>query len=528
MQRRPRKPKRPRIQPGRPKNQPLHAGAIFKKYSYKTPLILKLRDFLLQCLKLRNPHHVTQEKHLKKIILLLIAVALAISGYVILVELGAIRVASHNSKPLASSNPKELDDADNFQASIAREDFDGPEINPEWEWANGKVDYYSLIDKPGWLSMKVYSPVASRDTPVFKNWIKHAVPAGDFTVETRMAVEGSPDLRKAVQGIRFDVSRIVVEANRGCGGITAIADSDHGRFGHVVGHNVHQDRPIIIRLVRAGSRYTMFYKMDSLPWVEIPFETNAGQEAGEVGLAYWVIPEGGDDFDPDRKAYFDYIKVDNIAHIPTLPVYDPVSTHDVLSGEETACTFLCSNGAPDVTYYRPIQSNLPTTNKAAYQYAILAKRDPWKYGLGRQLTKDLEPGRVYRVSLWARGTNIKQPNKPCHLINAIQHGFPNLWIDNYWSQIDLTPHWVKYQAEFRDIYGFHTENKNADMRFEIEPGTLVEIGGIELEGLTREADVKNVALTKVAEIPDPINLVNQPWLGSMFQLGKVPAEFQPK
>lgn len=184
---------------------------------------------------------------MKKLILLLVAAVLGVGCYFIAVEMGFFR-----PKPRISTAPSVSNSPDDFHGGLSEEFFDGPSIKPDWQWA-GKVDYASLTDKPGWLTIRPSTAVPDDSS----NVLQHAVPAGDFTIETRMQSNGENYLTGTKLGFRFHSGQRWIEPVRFRNNVEfADGRTNKGNWewsGRADQYPIYQDGPLTFRVVRSSA-----------------------------------------------------------------------------------------------------------------------------------------------------------------------------------------------------------------------------------------------------------------------------------
>lgn len=120
----------------------------------------------------------------------------------------------------------------------------------------------------------------------------------------------------------------------------------------------------------------MYCKLDGLPWAEMPAILGEGDEAGMIGIGYWRVWGNPDKFDPARTGEFDYVKMDNRAHIPPVQKQPMQTTDDFFPGEKDMQTLFIYESMKDYVLCQTFPVQLPDA-KFAYRMSYANKVLPF-------------------------------------------------------------------------------------------------------------------------------------------------------
>lgn len=195
----------------------------------------------------------------------------------------------------------------NFSAPW-RDEFDGPTLDPVWNWTNENPDLWSLQD--GFLNLTVSTLAVGSE-----NLLLRPVEAGDFTIETRLLFEPETNFQIAGLVLYQDASNYLVFGRAFC-------DNPDGCVGNGIYFDKIQDgnwtdgnfaTPVInpeeayLRLERRGEMVRGLFSVDGASWFEIG--THAippGFQANGVGL---TTAQDFNTPDEDVIASFDYFEL---------------------------------------------------------------------------------------------------------------------------------------------------------------------------------------------------------------------------
>lgn len=195
------------------------------------------------------------------------------------------------------------------------EKFESDEIDSIWTWSNDKVDYASLKERPGWLHIQPANRVVSYPgQPNARNVLQTPIPAGDFTIETRMDIK-QHNLGAVNAGLFFaNENNECVTISRIVAGLR-VSHSINNRWTRISNfQKLEDDRALTMRFVRDDGNFTGYYRVDGEDWKKLAYEFRSTEQEGWIGLQYIQIGRRKDQLPP---AHFDYIKfVKRAVHIP--------------------------------------------------------------------------------------------------------------------------------------------------------------------------------------------------------------------
>ena len=192
-----------------------------------------------------------------------------------------------------------------------REDFTGPELNPEWYWPNGDPGGWSLTDY-GFL----WLPLSHGGTSG-GNLLLKGIQNGDFSVKTHI-INFQPTANYQFAGLVIyqdggnflQLGRAYCEPSATCVGNGIYFDYVEGDV--IGGHpnfatSIDSPDEVYLLLERQGSMVRGSYSYDGESWTEIgTHEVPADFQPGQIGI---VGSQDFDELDADISAEFDFVEL---------------------------------------------------------------------------------------------------------------------------------------------------------------------------------------------------------------------------
>ena len=190
-----------------------------------------------------------------------------------------------------------------------RDDFDGPSLDPMWEWVAEDPADWSLTDRPGFLRI-----IGHPGGPAAENLLVTEAPKGDYAIRTRVLFTPTSNFQFAGLVLRMN------DDNHLCFGRAYCADADplcvnNGIYfdrvegGAFVGVNFSTTTACLdeayLAVRRQNDSYSAYYSANGTNWTLIGTHTpSPGVELSSVGVGNW-----GDLQDHRIPADFDFVQI---------------------------------------------------------------------------------------------------------------------------------------------------------------------------------------------------------------------------
>jgi beta-xylosidase len=150
-----------------------------------------------------------------------------------------------------------------------RDDFDNPELAPQWFWVNENLTMWSLTDQPGFLRIDTSAlPTGGQNMPLISTG------KGDFRIETHVLLQPTANFQFAGlaiyqdQGNFVQLGRAFCDVEGVCVGNGIYFDLVQG--GSFQGSNFATQTAALddayVRLERRGRNLKAYYSEDGVAW----------------------------------------------------------------------------------------------------------------------------------------------------------------------------------------------------------------------------------------------------------------------
>lgn len=188
-----------------------------------------------------------------------------------------------------------------------RDDFDG-KLADSWIWLGEDPTHWSLTEVPGFVRIIAQGTnIGGEAEPI--NFLVHAVPAGNFEIETHVRFEPTTNFQFAGllvyegQGKALGFGRAFAQCNfPPCKGNALYFDNPTQQNGSNFATPIPNPSEVYLRIIREGNTYTAYYSEDASSWIEI------GQHTGEFSPVY-VGLIASQAYQEEVPADFDYFSI---------------------------------------------------------------------------------------------------------------------------------------------------------------------------------------------------------------------------
>ena len=198
------------------------------------------------------------------------------------------------------------------------DEFNGPSLNPNWQWYNEDPGLWSLTASPGFLRIIGTNHDMWKTCNDPKNLLLQLMPSGDFEMETKLIINPTINYQQGGLVVMKDFDNYlkfdVVWNTTTQSGLTVELIKEEN--GGIINENfwpwisITSGNPAYLKITRSGNTYGGYFSPNGQDWQYVGSYSTEGYSYNQIGI--FTLANNCWGYTPDVTVDFDFFRVSEI------------------------------------------------------------------------------------------------------------------------------------------------------------------------------------------------------------------------